>query len=266
MVLGASGAGWCFYQRPGDNIHGVPIGDRGGGAERPDASGRTPVDILVTGSDGRTSAADCRRGGGCAHTGVRSGGGNADVERVVRIAADRSHATVMSIPRDTVTGIPACRSSATDASEPGYRGSTAHLGAVLRKLESGGTLSDPAAVYRLADAATKALTVDDGLGSVPTTCPRYLARLVFRSLPPAVLPSDSNSRNRPPPSSRTPSATTTGPPAAFSGRPAVPGADTLLAITTGHHRAGFLGEPATVETRAHQYGGQRATEPPVRHR
>ncbi|MFF8910639.1 LCP family protein [Streptomyces olivaceoviridis] len=260
-VLGASGAGWWFYQRLDDNIRSVSIGDRGG-AEQPDAFGRTPVNILVIGSDGRTSAADCRLGGGCAHTGVQSGGGNADVELVVHIAADRSNATVMSIPRDTVTEIPACRNSATGASESGYRGqinsalqygpgcqvATVHrltgipvdhyvqldfsgvvkmsdavggvsvcvsddvydtyshlklskgthtlkgvaaleflrsrhgfgdgsdlgrtvtqhlfLGAVLRKVKSAGTLTDPAAVYRLADAATKALTVDDGLGSV----------------------------------------------------------------------------------------------------
>ncbi|MGW2295901.1 LCP family protein [Streptomyces violaceorubidus] len=261
VVIAASGAGWWFYQRLDGNIRSVSIGARGG-TERPDASGRTPVDILVIGSDGRTSAADCGLGGGCAHTGVQKDGGNADVELLVHIAADRSNATVLSIPRDTVTEIPACRDSATGASESGYRGqinsalrygpacqvAAVHrltgipvthyaqldfsgvvkmsdavggvsvcvsddvydtyshlklskgthtlkgvaaleflrsrhgfgdgsdlgrtvsqhlfLGAVLRKVKSGDTLTDPAAVYRLADAATKALTVDDGLGSV----------------------------------------------------------------------------------------------------
>jgi hypothetical protein len=37
---------------------------------------------------------------------------------------------------------------------------------MIRKFKSAGTLTDPTAVYALADAATKALTVDDGLGSV----------------------------------------------------------------------------------------------------
>ncbi|MGH1554795.1 LCP family protein [Streptomyces sp. L7] len=37
---------------------------------------------------------------------------------------------------------------------------------MIRKFKSAGTLTDPTAVYNLADAATKALTVDDGLGSV----------------------------------------------------------------------------------------------------
>jgi hypothetical protein len=37
---------------------------------------------------------------------------------------------------------------------------------MIRKFKSAGTLTDPTAVYRLADAATKALTVDTGLGSI----------------------------------------------------------------------------------------------------
>jgi LCP family protein required for cell wall assembly len=40
------------------------------------------------------------------------------------------------------------------------------LGAMIRKFKSAGTLTDPSAVYHLADAATKALTVDEGLGTV----------------------------------------------------------------------------------------------------
>ncbi|MGX1246548.1 hypothetical protein RKD46_007652 [Streptomyces pseudovenezuelae] len=40
------------------------------------------------------------------------------------------------------------------------------LSAMIRKFKSAGTLTDPTAVYALANAATKALTVDDGLGTV----------------------------------------------------------------------------------------------------
>jgi hypothetical protein len=40
------------------------------------------------------------------------------------------------------------------------------LGAMIRKFKSAGTLTDPTKVYSLADAATKALTVDTGLGTV----------------------------------------------------------------------------------------------------
>ncbi|TWV33129.1 LytR family transcriptional regulator [Streptomyces misionensis] len=261
IIMVTAGAGWWFYQHLNGNIHSFAL-DGKGGTEKADAFGRTPINILVMGSDGRTSAADCKLGGGCSKTGVQSGNGNADVEMVVHIAADRSNATVMSIPRDTMIQVPACRDSESGQSTSGYYGminsalqygpacqvATVHqltgipidhfvkldfsgvvkmsdavggvsvcvsddvydtyshlklskgthtlkgeaalefvrsrhgfgdgsdlgrtvsqhifLSAMIRKFKSAGTLTDPTAVYDLADAATKALTVDDGLGSV----------------------------------------------------------------------------------------------------
>jgi LCP family protein required for cell wall assembly len=261
LVLGTAGAGWWFYQHLNGNINSVAL-DGKGGSEKADAFGRTPINILVMGSDGRTSKADCKLGGGCSQTGVQSGNGNADVQMVVHISADRSNATVMSIPRDTMVDVPACKDSASGQSTSGYYGqvnsalrygpacqvATIHqltgipidhfvkldfsgvvkmsdavggvsvcvdnnvydtyshlklsrgdhtlkgeaalefvrsrhgfgdgsdlgrtvsqhifLSAMIRKFKSAGTLTDPTAVYDLADAATKALTVDDGLGSV----------------------------------------------------------------------------------------------------
>ncbi|MER5428571.1 LCP family protein [Streptomyces sp. NPDC002588] len=261
LVLGTAGAGWWFYQHLNGNINSVSLGGKGG-TEKADAFGRTPINILVMGSDGRTSKADCKLGGGCSQTGVQTGNGNADVQMVVHISADRSNATVMSIPRDTMTDVPACKDGETGTSTPGYYGqinsalqygpacqvATIHqltgipidhfvkldfsgvvkmsdavggvsvcvssnvydtyshlklsegthtlkgvaalefvrsrhgfgdggdlgrtvsqhifLSAMIRKFKSAGTLTDPTAVYGLADAATKALTVDDGLGSV----------------------------------------------------------------------------------------------------
>ncbi|MET8944029.1 LCP family protein [Streptomyces sp. NPDC004542] len=260
LVLVTAGAGWWFYEHLNGNINSVAL-DGKGGTEKADAFGRTPINILVMGSDGRTSKADCKLGGGCAKTGVQTGS-NADVEMVVHISADRSNATVMSIPRDTMTRVPACKDGADGRSTPGYYGqinsalqygpacqvATVHqltgipidhfvkldfsgvvkmsdavggvsvcvdadvydtyshlklshgthtlkgvaalefvrsrhgfgdgsdlgrtvsqhifLSAMIRKFKSAGTLTDPAAVYGLADAATKALTVDDGLGTV----------------------------------------------------------------------------------------------------
>ncbi|MFJ5029529.1 LCP family protein [Streptomyces sp. NPDC088560] len=261
LVLVTAGAGWWFYEHLNGNINSVSL-DGKGGSEKADAFGRTPINLLVIGSDGRTSAADCRLGGGCSRTGVQSGNGNADVEMVVHIAADRSNATVMSVPRDTMTNVPACTDPTSKQSTSGYYGqinsalsygpacqvATIHqltgipidhfvkldfsgvvsmsdavggvdvcvsdnvydtyshlklskgthtlkgvgalefvrsrhgfgdgsdlgrtvsqhlfLGAMIRKFKSAGTLTDPAKVYGLADAATKALTVDDGLGSI----------------------------------------------------------------------------------------------------
>ncbi|WP_079102882.1 LCP family protein [Streptomyces sp. TP-A0356] len=261
VLLVAVGGGWWLYQHLNGNILSVGL-DGSGGSEKADAFGRTPINILVMGSDGRTSKDDCRLGGGCSQTGVQSGWGNADVEMVMHIAADRSNATVMSIPRDTMSNIPACKDSRSGTSTPGYYGqinsalsygpacqvATIHqltgipidhfvkldfsgvvsmsdavggvsvcvssnvydtyshlklskgthdlkgvaalefvrsrhgfgdgsdlgrtyaqhmfLSSMIRKFKSAGTLADPTAVYGLADAATKALTVDTGLGSI----------------------------------------------------------------------------------------------------
>ncbi|MEU6776736.1 LCP family protein [Streptomyces sp. NPDC046759] len=260
LIVVTAGAGWWFYEHLNGNIHSVAL-DGKGGSEKADAFGRTPINILVMGSDGRTSQADCKLGGGCSRTGVQTGS-NADVEMVVHISADRSNATVMSIPRDTMTRVPACKDSESGQSTAGYYGqinsalqygpacqvATVHeltgipidhfvkldfsgvvkmsdavggvpvcvsdnvydtyshlklskgthtlkgvaalefvrsrhgfgdgsdlgrtisqhifLSSMIRKFKSAGTLTDPTAVYGLADAATKALTVDDGLGSV----------------------------------------------------------------------------------------------------
>ncbi|MFE9454349.1 LCP family protein [Streptomyces sp. NPDC006739] len=258
LVLVTAGAGWWFYEHLNGNIHSVSL-DGKGGTEKADAFGRTPINVLLMGSDSRNSAADCKLGGAC-----QSGGGErADVEMVVHISADRSNATVMSVPRDLVTSLPPCTDKETGQSvgartdminsalsygpacqvaavhhltnipidhfmkvdfagvvsisdavggvgicvdknvyDPsshlklsagqhtlkgvaaleflrtrhGFTGGSdnvgrtsgqhAFLGAAIAKLKSAGTLTDPAAVYGLADAATKALTVDDGLGSV----------------------------------------------------------------------------------------------------
>jgi LCP family protein required for cell wall assembly len=76
-------------------------------SETPDKFGDTAMNILVIGTDARVSAADCSLGGDCSS----SGSGNSDVMMVVHLAADRTNSTIMSIPRDTMTEIPACGSN-----------------------------------------------------------------------------------------------------------------------------------------------------------
>ncbi|MGW2701802.1 LCP family protein, partial [Streptomyces sp. NPDC001340] len=61
LVVVTAGAGWWFYQHLNGNIQSVSL-DGKGGAEKADAFGRTPINILVMGSDGRTSRADCKLG------------------------------------------------------------------------------------------------------------------------------------------------------------------------------------------------------------
>jgi len=75
--------------------------------EQVDAFGRSAINILLLGSDTRDSSADCSLGGACVQGGDNSGA-NGDSEMVVHLSADRSNATVVSIPRDTETDLPQC--------------------------------------------------------------------------------------------------------------------------------------------------------------
>jgi LCP family protein required for cell wall assembly len=260
LILVTAGAGAWLYNHLSGNLHTASLynGTSGSaGTEKADAFGRTPINILVIGTDSRESAADCRLGGACDGA---AGNGNADVEMLLHISADRSNATVMSIPRDTMTQIPACSGGGSStggyygminsalAYGPGCQVATVHaltgipidhfmmvdfagvvqmsnavggvqvcvdnnvydtyshlklakgshtlqgvaalewlrsrhgfgdggdlgrtyaqhmfLSSLMRSVKSAGTLTDPAALYSLADAATKALTVDSGLGSI----------------------------------------------------------------------------------------------------
>jgi LCP family protein required for cell wall assembly len=263
LVLIVAGLGTWLYNRFSGNLHTVRLGGDTRatlGQEKPDAFGRTPIDLLVIGTDARNTQQDCNLGGDC---NIGGGYGNADVEMLVHVSADRSNATVMSIPRDTIVDVPACTDPADSANRTGgYRGmvnsalaygpqcqmETIHqltgipishfmmvtfsgvvsmsdsvggvnvcvddnvydtyshlklakgthnlkgvaalefvrsrhafgdggdlgrlsaqhmyLSAMMRSMRSAGTLTDPARLFDLADSATKALTVDSGLGNV----------------------------------------------------------------------------------------------------
>lgn len=70
--------------------------------ETPDAFGNLPLNILVIGTDARLPGEDATLGGFVDPT------GRADVEMLVHVSADRTNATIVSIPRDTMVPIPAC--------------------------------------------------------------------------------------------------------------------------------------------------------------
>jgi LCP family protein required for cell wall assembly len=76
-------------------------------SEAVDAFGRSAINILLLGSDTRDSTADCSLGGACVQGGDNSGA-NGDSEMLVHLSADRSNATIVSIPRDTETDLPDC--------------------------------------------------------------------------------------------------------------------------------------------------------------
>ncbi|MCX4751362.1 LCP family protein [Kitasatospora sp. NBC_01287] len=260
LVLVTAGTFGYVYEELNGNIkHSALFAGTSGdaGHEKPDAFGRTPINILVIGSDTRDNAADCQIGGDCGP------GANADVEMVLHVSADRSNATVMSIPRDTMAELPACTDTENHTSMKAHRDMinstldygpgctvaavhqltgipidhfmmvdftgvvqmsdavggvpvcvdnnvydpyshlklkkgnhtlqgmaalefvrTRHgfgdggdvgrtvaqhmfLSSMVRQLKSAGTLTNPAAVLSLANAATKALTVDNGLSGIP---------------------------------------------------------------------------------------------------
>lgn len=67
-----------------------------------DAFGASPLNILLIGSDTRGTSEDAQLGGD------NGPGANADSEMVIHLSADRSNATILSIPRDTITQLPDC--------------------------------------------------------------------------------------------------------------------------------------------------------------
>ncbi|PYC87669.1 transcriptional regulator [Streptomyces tateyamensis] len=258
VLVSAAGLGYVYEMLDGNIKHSPLFSGISGdaGHEKPDAFGRTPINILVIGSDQRDDPTDCQIGGDC------GSGANADVEMVLHVSADRSNATVMSIPRDTVTALPGCQDTKDHTSMkphsdiinstldygPGCTVAAVHqltgipidhfmvvdfkgvvdmsnaiggvpvcvdnnvydpyshlklkqgshtlqgmaalqfvrtrhgfgdgsdlgrtvsqhlfLSSMVRQLKSAGTLADPTKVLSLANAAIKALTVDDGLDGV----------------------------------------------------------------------------------------------------
>ncbi|MEY9940803.1 LCP family protein required for cell wall assembly [Streptacidiphilus sp. MAP5-52] len=115
-LIGGVGAVWA-YQTLNGNISSSDLfsGTGSGGAEKVDAFGRSPINILLIGSDERSSSADCSLGGDCNSPGAR-----ADVEMVLHVSADRSNATVMSVPRDLETTVPQCKAAPNQPSEPAH--------------------------------------------------------------------------------------------------------------------------------------------------
>ena len=68
----------------------------------PDPYGNTAQNILLIGSDTRDTSTDCQLGGDCGP------GANADSEMILHVSAERTNATILSIPRDTEANLPNC--------------------------------------------------------------------------------------------------------------------------------------------------------------
>jgi LCP family protein required for cell wall assembly len=99
LLLAGTGSA-ALYLKLDNNIAHVDI-DAALGTDRPEDAPGDSRDILVLGSDSRSGRSSGVYGGG--------DGSRSDTAMIVHINEDRTAATVVSIPRDTLVTRPACR-------------------------------------------------------------------------------------------------------------------------------------------------------------
>ncbi|MFJ5995889.1 LCP family protein [Streptomyces sp. NPDC092370] len=109
VIVGTAGVGYLYYERLNANIEKDALNlsdekDRASESE-PNAAGQTPLNIMLIGSDARDNAENQKLGGAkdTYNTAPR-----ADVQMLLHVSADRSHMSVVSMPRDTLVDIPKC--------------------------------------------------------------------------------------------------------------------------------------------------------------
>ncbi|MER5967477.1 LCP family protein [Streptomyces sp. NPDC002057] len=108
LILGTAGAGYLYYEHLNGNIRsgGRAGGESGVKKAPPNALGDTPLNILLIGSDSRADEKNIALGGGRNDKDRKP---LADVQMLLHVSADRENASIISIPRDTVVPIPACK-------------------------------------------------------------------------------------------------------------------------------------------------------------
>ncbi|MFI2610400.1 LCP family protein [Kitasatospora sp. NPDC018619] len=103
-ALAALGGGALYY-RLNSNLNtfdGDALSKDRPEAAAPDAQGRTPVNVLLIGSDSRGNGNSDLGGGG-------DGGARSDTAILLHVYADHKHAVGISIPRDSLVTIPPCK-------------------------------------------------------------------------------------------------------------------------------------------------------------
>ncbi|MFR9674752.1 LCP family protein [Streptomyces sp. TR02-1] len=88
--------GYLYLQHLNGNLSTVDLG-----RDAPATRTGKPMNILIIGTDSR-------QGEGNTGYGDRGSVGHADTNLVLHVAADRSHASAVSLPRDLITDIPDC--------------------------------------------------------------------------------------------------------------------------------------------------------------
>ncbi|WP_406286104.1 LCP family protein [Embleya sp. NBC_00896] len=103
FLLVLAGSAYGYIQYLNGKLHHTQItADKDGRppAAAKDSQGRSPMNILLIGNDSRVG--EGRRYGAEGHEGL------ADVAILMHLSADRSNATLVNIPRDTMVDIPRC--------------------------------------------------------------------------------------------------------------------------------------------------------------
>ncbi|MFC4495962.1 LCP family protein [Streptomyces ovatisporus] len=114
-VLGAAGAGWTLYEKLDDNIRtdvGTAKELKRYAAERPVAPAGEAKNILLLGSDSRD--------GSNSAYGHDEGSPRSDTAILLHLSADRRRATGVSLPRDLMVDLPACRQADGSHIEPQF--------------------------------------------------------------------------------------------------------------------------------------------------
>ncbi|GGO50995.1 transcriptional regulator [Streptomyces daqingensis] len=107
LILATAGAGYFYYEHLNGNLSKdlLNLGDNRLDKSNPNAAGQTPMNILLLGSDSRSSKENVELGGA---RGDRDRPPLADVQMLLHVSADRSNMSVISVPRDTKATIPKC--------------------------------------------------------------------------------------------------------------------------------------------------------------
>lgn len=106
-VVLTTASGWLYYQHLNSNIKTSKnnLSNQQGKRTAPNAFGQVPLNILLLGSDSRASARARELGGG---KNLAKNPPLADVQMLLHVSADRTNASLISIPRDTMVDIPEC--------------------------------------------------------------------------------------------------------------------------------------------------------------
>ncbi|MEV4949866.1 LCP family protein [Streptomyces sp. NPDC053755] len=105
VVLGAAAAGWWFYRKLDGNI----TTDTTAAAELLKYEKERPAPVVSAARNILMIGSDTRAGAGNAKYGKDKGTQRSDTTILLHISAGRSSATAVSIPRDLMVDIPACR-------------------------------------------------------------------------------------------------------------------------------------------------------------